>query len=119
MAKRVIVFDVNETLLNIRHLEPVFQRAFGDRAAMKEWFSVLLLHTEVATLAGPYFDFGALALAAFEMTAAARKVSLSPDDKQQLKQGMLLLPPLYCSQLGAPAIACTAAKRDAWRMPML
>lgn len=93
MAKRVIVFDVNETLLNVRHLEPIFQRAFGDGRVLKEWFSTLLLHSEVATLAGPYFDFGTLALATLEMIAAAKRVSLSANDKQNVIQGMLSLPP--------------------------
>ena len=31
--RRIIVFDVNETLLNVRHLEPLFEEALGDKAA--------------------------------------------------------------------------------------
>jgi 2-haloacid dehalogenase len=93
MPRRVIVFDVNETLLNVRHIEPVFQHAFGDSGALKEWFSLLLLHSEVATLAGPYFDFATLADAALEMTAATRRVALSAKDKEHVLQGMLSLPP--------------------------
>ena len=27
---RIIVFDVNETLLNVRFLEPQFEQVFGD-----------------------------------------------------------------------------------------
>jgi 2-haloacid dehalogenase len=69
---RIIVFDVNETLLNVRHLEPLFEEAFGDRAALREWFSLLLQHSEVATLADPYFDFATLARAALQMTASSR-----------------------------------------------
>ena len=38
---RIIVFDVNETLLNVRHLEPLFAEAFGDRAALREWVFAL------------------------------------------------------------------------------
>ena len=67
---RIIVFDVNETLLNLRHLEPVFEDTFGDKAALREWFSLLLLHSEVATLAGPYFDFAIIARAALKMTSS-------------------------------------------------
>ena len=93
MPERVIVFDVNETLLNIRHLEPIFQEAFGDAGALKEWFSLLLLHSEVSTLAGPYFDFGTLAMATLDMTAASRGTNLSGKDKQRVLQGMLSLPP--------------------------
>jgi hypothetical protein len=49
----IIVFDVNETLLDIGALEPHFVRAFGDGAALREGgFSTVLLYSEVATLAG-------------------------------------------------------------------
>ena len=54
---RVIVF---ETLLDVRALEPHFRRVFGDEKVLREWFSLLLLHSQVATLAGPYFDFATL-----------------------------------------------------------
>ena len=66
-----IVFDVNETLLDTGALTPVFDAIFGEPKALREWFSLLLLHSEAATLAGPYFDFAVLARAALEMTAAA------------------------------------------------
>ena len=50
---RIIVFDVNETLLHVRHLEPLFDQVFGDKTALKDWFGLLLLHSEVAAIAGP------------------------------------------------------------------
>jgi len=50
---RILVFDVNETLLDVQALEPLFADAFGDGGAQREWFSTLLLYSEVATLAGP------------------------------------------------------------------
>ena len=33
-----LVFDVNETLLDLTTLEPVFARAFGDAAVMRSSF---------------------------------------------------------------------------------
>src|SRR5215467_420812 len=90
---RIIVFDVNETLLNVRHLEPLFEEAFGDRATLREWFSLLLLHSEVATLAGPYFDFATLARAALQMTACSREVVLSEQSAKRILEGMASLPP--------------------------
>jgi len=89
---RIIVFDVNETLLDVRAIEPHFRRVFGDSNALREWFSLVLLHSEVATLAGPYFDFATLAGAALEMTAASRGLALHGEDKDQILQGMLTLP---------------------------
>lgn len=54
---------------------------------------MLLLHSEAATLAGPYFDFGTLAMAALDMIAASRQVTLSGKHKEEVLQGMLSLPP--------------------------
>jgi 2-haloacid dehalogenase len=34
-ALPLIVFDVNETLLDLQTLEPTFQRIFGDKSAMR------------------------------------------------------------------------------------
>lgn len=51
---RVIVFDVIETMLDTSALEPHFERVFGDARVLREWFSQLLLYSEVATIAGPY-----------------------------------------------------------------
>ena len=33
---RIIVFAVNETLLNVRFLEPLFEQIFGDKTALKQ-----------------------------------------------------------------------------------
>lgn len=89
---RVIVFDVNETLLDVRALEPHFCRVFGDEKVLREWFSLLLLHSQVATLAGPYFDFATLAKAALQMTAASRQVRVAEADMAAVLNGMLSLP---------------------------
>jgi 2-haloacid dehalogenase len=89
---RIIVFDVNETLLDVDALKPHFARAFGDELALGEWFSTVLLYSEVASLAGPYSDFGAIGGAALDMTATSRRVSLSSDDRTQILSGMRSLP---------------------------
>ena len=34
----LIVFDVNETLLDLKTMEPTFQRIFGEKSAMRLWF---------------------------------------------------------------------------------
>jgi 2-haloacid dehalogenase len=90
---RIIVFDVNETLLDVDALRPHFARAFGDALVVREWFSTVLLYSEVASLAGPYSDFGAIGGAALDMTAASRGVSLSADDRTAILSGMRSLPP--------------------------
>jgi 2-haloacid dehalogenase len=50
----IIVFDVNETLLDLDTIQPVFDRIFGDSAAMRLWFADLITYSEALTLAGVY-----------------------------------------------------------------
>jgi len=90
---RIIVLDVIETMLDTSALEPHFERVFGHERMLGEWFSRLLLYSEVATIAGPYFDFRTLAGAALDMTAETHKVKLSSNDREQILKAMLLLPP--------------------------
>lgn len=89
---RIIVFDVNETLLDVSAIEPHFVRVFGDGRVLREWFSTLLLYSEVATLAGPYADFLAIGRAALDMTAMSRGVQLSHQDRDRILESMLTLP---------------------------
>jgi len=89
---RVVVCDVNETLLDLRALEPDFAGIFGDAGAMQEWFTTLLLYSEVVTLAGPYSEFGSIAGAALDMMASARGVPLQSSDRTRILHGMLRLP---------------------------
>ena len=89
---RIIVCDVNETLLDVGALEPHFKEAFGDGRVLQEWFATVLLYSEVATLAGPYSEFASIAGAALDMTASARGVTLSAADQNRILQGMLTLP---------------------------
>ena len=58
MSERpVIVFDVNETLMNLDGVNPVFDRIFNDPAAMRLWFAGLITYSEALTLAGVYVPF--------------------------------------------------------------
>ncbi len=50
-AAPILVFDVNETRLDIATLEPLFQRLFGSGAVMREWFAQLVLYSQTMTLA--------------------------------------------------------------------
>jgi len=89
---RVIVCDVNETLLDIGALEPHFRDIFGDGRILQDWFANVLLYSEVATLAGPYADFSSIGAAVLEMLASARGITLSASDRNRVLQGMLELP---------------------------
>src|ERR687894_1175495 len=90
---RICVFDVNETLLDLGSLDPLFEEAFGDARARREWFSQLLQSAFVATITGAYSNFGQIGAAALEMVAERQGLDLSDEDKQRILGGMRELPP--------------------------
>jgi 2-haloacid dehalogenase len=91
--RRVVVFDVNETLLDLRALDPVFARIFGDVAARREWFAQFLQSAFVATITDAYRPFGQIGMAALEMVAARRGTSVSDEERRVVADGMASLPP--------------------------
>ena len=90
--RRILVFDVNETMLDVNALEPHFARVFGDGRVLRDWFSTVLLYSNVVTVAGPYADFGAIGGAALDMVAAAHGVTPSTDQRDRILNGMRALP---------------------------
>jgi hypothetical protein len=56
-ARPLIVFDVNETLLDLGTIEPTFERIFGDKNAMRLWFASLILYSVALTVADSYVPF--------------------------------------------------------------
>jgi 2-haloacid dehalogenase len=79
--RRVIVLDILGTLLDLREMDPHFERFFGDAAVRKEWFMLTLQLAMAATLTNAYEDFGVQADTGLEMTARNHKVSLLGEEK--------------------------------------
>lgn len=88
-----VVFDVNETLLDLGALDPHFERVFGDAAARHQWFAQVLQSALVLTVTDTYADFGTIGGAALDMTAARRGMPLASPDRAAILGGMLTLPP--------------------------
>jgi 2-haloacid dehalogenase len=93
MARRVIVFDVNETLLDLSALKPQFERVFGDGEVLREWFGQMLQSALLSAVAGPYSDFGKVERAALAMVAARHDVELTDAEARAVLAGMRTLPP--------------------------
>ena len=91
--KRVCVFDVNETLLDLAALDPLFERAFGDASVRKLWFNQMLQSAFVATITDAYVTFGEAAGAALGMTEERLGLEISEDDRQEILGGLRDLPP--------------------------
>ena len=90
---RVIVFDLMGTLLDLRALDPYFERFFGDAAVQREWFAQTLQLAMAALLTNAYEDFRVQADTALEMTARRYKVSLLGEEKNLLLITLLKLRP--------------------------
>lgn len=89
---RVLIFDVNETLIDIESLEPHFERIFGDPRVLREWFGELVMYSMALTASGQYTDFGTLGRAVMRMTAEVHAVTVSDDDLRDFAAGMQTLP---------------------------
>ena len=89
----VLVFDVNETLLDLSHLKPHFVRMFHNEALLSQWFSQLLRHSLVTTMTGAYTDFGTLARDALYIIAKKQGVVVSQQDEDALLTQLGRLPP--------------------------
>lgn len=89
---RVLVFDVNETLLDLAALRDPFARAFGDAAPLGEWFARLLHASLAATLTDSYEDFASIGRRALEAAAARRGVDLPDADRDAILGTMRRLP---------------------------
>ena len=90
--KKYIVFDVNETLLDLDTMRPIFERIFKDSNAVRLWFQTLIVYSEALTLARIYVPFTDIGAAVLEMVAKAGGVSVSKDDKRELTDRFATMP---------------------------
>lgn len=88
----IIVFDVNETLLDITTIEPLFERMFGDPLVLREWFAQLILYSQTMTLCGRYSPFGELGVGTLRMLASIHGTTVEASDIDELKARMSTMP---------------------------
>jgi 2-haloacid dehalogenase len=113
---RVVAFDVNETLLDLRALDPLFERAFGDAAVRAQWFGQMLQLAFVGGLTGRYVDFSAAQRAALAMLAERHGVELGTTG-DEIVGAMRTLPahpevPTALDSLTGPLAALTNSPLD-------
>jgi 2-haloacid dehalogenase len=92
-VKRVCVFDVNETLLDMAALDPLFERAFGDPGVRRLWFNQMLQSAFVGVITDAYATFGEAADAALRMTEERKEVEVSDEYRREILGGLRDLPP--------------------------
>lgn len=93
MPRTHLVFDVNETLLDLSPLDTVFAELFGDAGARRRWFGALLHWSTVATLTRRFMNFSELAGHCLDQLAARRGTPLAAADRQRVFDVVGTLPP--------------------------
>ncbi|MBV8441905.1 MAG: haloacid dehalogenase type II, partial [Hyphomicrobiales bacterium] len=88
-----IVFDDNETLLDLETMEPTFERIFGEKLAMRLWFANLILYSAALTVANSYVPFTDIGAAVMKMLADVRGVKVGDDDRKELTEKFSTMPP--------------------------
>lgn len=91
--KHICVFDINETLLDLRALDPHFERVFGSSSVRQQWFGQFIQSALVSIATDSYTQFGAIGSAAFDMVVARLGVEVSEEDKTTIMQAITTLPP--------------------------
>ena len=92
---KVLIFDVNETLLDLAPLKASVGKALGGREEFVPlWFSTMLHYSLVETLSGNYHSFGEIGTAALKMVAESQGIELEYQDaKDAVVTPLLSLPP--------------------------
>ena len=88
----VLAFDVNETLLDLHALDPLFDDVLGDAALRPQWFATMLQLSFVGGLTGQYVDFSTAQRAALQMTAERAGRSITTGAVETVVDAMRRLP---------------------------
>lgn len=88
----VLVFDVNETLIDFESMNPLFERIFGDRRVMREWLGHLIMYSMTITLSGLYEGYFTLGQGLLKMVGDIHGVKVTDSDLEEIGQAMLTMP---------------------------
>jgi 2-haloacid dehalogenase len=91
---KVILFDVNETLLDLQPMKEGIGKLLGAGPdAARLWFTTMLQYSLVTTVADHYLDLAEVGAACLRMVAGNHGVELSEDDAKKAVAPMRSLPP--------------------------
>lgn len=93
MMQPAIVFDVNETLLDLSPVRLWFSQRFGDEPDASMWFTELLRLSFVSAATDRYVPFPELAAAALATVAVRFHASVGDGDRSHISSVFATLPP--------------------------
>jgi 2-haloacid dehalogenase len=77
---KVIIFDVNETLLDLENMRASVGKALNGREDLLPlWFSTMLHHSLVVSATGDYQTFGSIGVASLQMVAEINGIAITPE----------------------------------------
>jgi 2-haloacid dehalogenase len=88
----VLVFDVNETLIDFESLNPLFEKVFGDKRVLREWLGHLIMYSMTLTLSGLYENYFDLGQGLLQMVGKIHGVDVQAKDLEAIRTGMLTMP---------------------------
>lgn len=120
MKPELLIFDVNETLLDLSPLKECINQLLGSSEAFDHWFPKLIQFAMVETLTGSYSDFSEIGAATLKMTARSFSKSISEEEVKstlsvitQLKPHPDVLESLEClKQQGFKLVALTNGGKE-------
>lgn len=93
MPRDTILFDINETVLDLSSLKPKFKTTFGDETVTATWFSMLLHSSTVCILTNVKTDFATLAAAMLDAIAGRMGIEVSDEMRANILTSFASLPP--------------------------
>ena len=90
---KLILFDVNETLLDMSPIKKAINEHFDKKSAAKQWFLYLLQFSLVEMVTEQYHNFSEIADAALEMVAQSLEKKIPEDKKKSILSMMSQLDP--------------------------
>jgi 2-haloacid dehalogenase len=88
----VLVFDVNETIIDFESMNPLFQRVFNDKHVLREWLGHLIMYSMTITMSGLYKDYFSLGQGLLRMVGSIHGIHVKQSDIDELKTGMMTMP---------------------------
>ncbi len=88
-----VLFDINETVLDLSPLRGRFAEVFGDASIAPTWFSMLLHASTVCAVTETQSDFASLAGHMLDSVASRAGVKLSDDNRQRILSSFASLSP--------------------------
>jgi 2-haloacid dehalogenase len=93
MSRSAVAFDVNETMLDLSSLDPLFTDWFADPGARAEWFAQTIHYALTLAATRTFRSFAEVGGVALREIARRRGRTLPPDAATRLRTATLSLPP--------------------------